>query len=68
MKIRSCKRSGLSQWTVYNTGMKRTAFNNIPTFAITAETVTVDKFVVSRKDNASIPVCGHAAKTRKKAV
>lgn len=54
MKIRSCKRSGLSQWTVYNTGMKRTALNNIPTFAITAETVTVDKFVVSRKDNASI--------------
>lgn len=53
-KIRSCKRSGLSQWTVYNTGMKRTALNNIPTFAITAATVTVDKFVVSRKDNASI--------------
>ncbi len=43
-----------SQWTAYNGDAKRVSYSNIPTSTITAETVTVDGFVVSQKDNAGI--------------
>ena len=43
-----------TQWSAYNTGTKRTTYSNIPTSTITAETVTVDGFVVFQKDNAGI--------------
>ena len=43
-----------TQWSIYNTGTKRTTYSNIPTSTITAETVTVDGFVVFQKDNAGI--------------
>lgn len=43
-----------SQWTAYNADAKRTSYSNIPSSTITAETVTVDGFVVSQKDNAGI--------------
>ena len=43
-----------TQWSAYNTGTKRTTYSNIPTSTITAETVTVDGFIVSRKDNAGV--------------
>ena len=43
-----------TQWSAYNTDTKRTAYSNIPTSTITAETVTVDGFVVSQIDNVGI--------------
>ena len=43
-----------SQWSVYNEGAKRTSYSTIPGSTITAESVTVDGFVVSRKDHAGI--------------
>lgn len=43
-----------AQWTAYNGDAKRVTYSSIPTSTITAETVTVDGFVVSRKDNAGI--------------
>ena len=43
-----------THWTVYNADTKRTSYSNSPTSTITAETVTVDGFVVSQKDNAGI--------------
>ena len=55
-KLISISERGLTstQWVAYNTGTKRTTYSNIPTSTITVETVTVDGFVVSRKDNAGI--------------
>ena len=55
-KVISINERGLTstQWSTYNTGTERTTFSDIPTSTITAETVTVDGFVVSRKDNAGI--------------
>ena len=55
-KLISISERGLTstQWSAYNTGTKRTTYSNIPTSTITAETVTVDGFVVSQKDNAGI--------------
>lgn len=41
-------------WAAYNTGTNRTTYSNIPASTITTETVTVDGFVVSRKDNIGI--------------
>ncbi len=43
-----------TQWSAYNTGTKRTTYSSIPTSTITAETVTVDGFVVSQTDNTGI--------------
>ena len=43
-----------TQWSVYNTGTKRTTYRNVPTSTITAETVTVDGIVVSLKNNSGI--------------
>ena len=43
-----------AQWTAYNGDAKKVTYSSIPTSTITAETVTVDGFVVSRKDNAGI--------------
>ena len=43
-----------TQWSAYNTGTKRTFYLNIPTSTIMAETITVDGFIVSQKDNAGI--------------
>ena len=42
------------QWSAYNGNAKRTTYSNIPTSTIIAETVMVDGFVVSHKDNAGI--------------
>ncbi len=55
-KLISISERGLTstQWTAYNGGAKRTTYSNIPTSTITVETVTVDGFVVSQKDNAGI--------------
>ena len=44
----------LTQWTEYNGDAKRVFYSNLPSSTITAETVTVDGFVVSQKDNAGI--------------
>ena len=44
----------LAQRTAYNGDAKRVSYSSIPTSTITADTVTVDGFVVSQKDNAGI--------------
>ena len=43
-----------AQWTEYSEHTKRVQYSTVPTSSITAETVTVDGFALSRKDTAGV--------------
>lgn len=43
-----------TQWSVYHAGAGRVSYSTVPGSSITAESVTVDGFIISQKDNAGI--------------
>ena len=43
-----------TQWSEYSENTKRIQYSAVPTSDITAETVTVDGFVLSQKDTAGV--------------